>query len=132
MLKMNKQQKLLEFYPCCRCGQTVLTSKLDGLDVMGISLGEVKTFDTDKLYCSDFSMCASQEAKDQLDQGKRILETIDDLSGADSYLMMIDNFVISHIEMSSPDHEIQKWALAVLNENGASVVKARMADVFND
>lgn len=129
---MNEQQKLLELYPCCRCGQTVMTSKLDGLDVMGISLCDVKTFDVNNLYCSDFSGCPSQEAKDRLDQGKRILESVEDVPGADCYLMMIDNFVISYIEMLSPNHEIQKWALTALNENGARVVKARMANVFGE
>lgn len=129
---MSDQQELLDHYPCCRCGQTVLTPKLDGLDVMGISLGDLKTFDTNNLYCSDLSKCASQQANDQLDQGKRILESVDDVTGSDCYLMMIDNFVVSHIEMLSPDHEIQKWALSVRNTEGARIFKARMADVFGE
>jgi len=127
---MSEQQELLEFYPCCRCGQKVMTSKLDGLDIIGISLGEVRTFDINNLYCSDFSECGSQEAKDQLDKGKQILDSIDDVSGSDCYLMLIDKFVINYIEMATPEHEKQKWALTALNHPNARVFKARMEDVF--
>lgn len=112
---------LQDEYACCRCGQSVKNTKLKGLDLQGIHMGEVDYLDEDSLYCAELTNCNSERARQSLAKGRALLDATLQVEGADCYWLIHHHegreYIMDVAKFSATEQQLTEWAGLIVDRS---------------
>jgi len=123
------EKVLQDEYECCRCGKLIHNTKLKGIDLQGIHMGEIDSLDEDSLYCAELSKCDSEHAREMLKKGRALLDATLPVKDADCYLLTINgdgrSYIVDVAQFSASEEQLNEWAGSIVDreESNAEIVQ---------